>query len=97
MSKSEWKAVANTQHRHTVGLLAAGATKMTVVKVTNLSTERERKVTMCLAFCPECRSYLQALIWRRDSPLNDVSDDDTLWAPLEMPEVSQRRKAPTPA
>lgn len=97
MSKSEWKAIQNTHNRHIRAAVVETAVKYTVVRVANLTTEREQKVTMCLAFCPECRSYLQALVWRRHSPLNDLSDDEQLGPPLEMPEVSQRRKAASPS
>lgn len=97
MGKSEWKAIERTHRRHMKIMGEPTGAQISVVRVANLTTEREQRVAMCLAFCPECRSFLQALIWRRDSPLNGVSDDDELWSPLEMPEVSQRRKAPAPS
>ncbi len=97
MSKSEWKALASTHRRHMLVVAQDPGIKVSVIRVYNLNTEREQRVTVCRAFCLECRGFLQALIWRRHSPLNLVSDDKKGGSLFEMPEVRQTGKPAAPS
>lgn len=89
MSESEWKAVFRSHNRHVDAKIAEKLTPMSVINVTNRGTQREQRVIMCRAFCPECRSYMQALIWRESSPLNRLQE--------KMPLIADGDKAPPPS
>ncbi len=89
MSKTEWNAVERDYNRHTDRAYNDDGVEMVVIRITNLSTQREQKAVVCRTFCPVCTGYLRALIWRRSSPLNSLQE--------EMPLIIDRHKAATPA
>lgn len=88
MSNCEWKAIERDYKRHSEVVLRDRTTRVNVIKVANLNTEREQRVIMCQAFCPVCRGYMQALIWRRTSPLNRLKE--------KMPLIADRHEAAAP-
>lgn len=87
MANCEWQAIERDHNRHVEIARYDPSFHMDVIKVTNMSTEREQKVISCRVFCPVCNAYIRALMWRKSSPLNRI---------LKVPIIDKIPETPTP-